>query len=361
MEGQVSLFDPDLWSGKMYQAHLVQTKEKISKKFLKKQLRLQNQMLPTFHYLKNGHWLIAGWGLDGPLPTEFLMHSFGESPSEDVESHLSQILEDTVPLKYYLSEKACKGILRRAKNRGKELPAILKYALQQQAGISTEYIITETKNKEEQCFCIAGNTIGRKEQNGGNGNGWKKDISYTLNTVDRHAVCFRESSFGGFKNRVGTLRSSGGALGGGSENLVMDARGNGNGDICPTITGDHQNCITDYTAICINKQTVRRLTPLECERLQGFPDRWTDIPGASDTARYKALGNSIALPPWKWVLKRICANYERDATLGSLFDGIGGFPLIWEQINGKGSCIWTSEIEKFPIAVTQFHFNEETI
>lgn len=114
---------------------------------------------------------------------------------------------------------------------------------------------------------------------------------------------------------------------------------------------------------------VRRLTPLECERLQGFPDGWTDIGAwtdsngklhkeSSDSARYKALGNSIALPPWKWVLKRLCAFYERDATMASLFDGIGGFPLIWEQLNGKGSCLWASEIEEFPIAVTKRRFSE---
>lgn len=112
--------------------------------------------------------------------------------------------------------------------------------------------------------------------------------------------------------------------------------------------------------------TVRRLTPLECERLQGYPDGWTDIGDwkdgkgkmrkTSDAARYKALGNSIALPPWRWVLKRISAEYERNATMASLFDGIGGFPLIWEQINGRGSCLWASEIEEFPIAVTRLRF-----
>ena len=111
---------------------------------------------------------------------------------------------------------------------------------------------------------------------------------------------------------------------------------------------------------------VRRLTPLECERLQGYPDGWTDIGEwvdtngkkhkEADSPRYKALGNSIALPPWKWVLKRLCACYERDATMASLFDGIGGFPLIWEQLNGKGSCLWASEIEEFPIAVTKLRF-----
>lgn len=111
---------------------------------------------------------------------------------------------------------------------------------------------------------------------------------------------------------------------------------------------------------------VRRLTPLECERLQGFPDGWTDIGEwtdskgkvreTSDAARYKALGNSIAIPTWAWVLKRLCACYERPATMASLFDGIGGFPLIWERLNGKGSCLWASEIEEFPIAVTKRHF-----
>ena len=114
---------------------------------------------------------------------------------------------------------------------------------------------------------------------------------------------------------------------------------------------------------------VRRLTPLECERLQGFPDNytnigeWTDSNGkkrqTSDAARYKALGNSIALPPWKFVLKKICACYERDATMASLFSGIGGFDLIWTQLNGMGSVLWESEIEDFPSAVCRRHFGDE--
>ena len=116
----------------------------------------------------------------------------------------------------------------------------------------------------------------------------------------------------------------------------------------------------------VQNRVVRRLTPLECERLQGFPDHWTDLGEwtdskgkrhkDADSPRYKALGNSIALPPWKWLLKRLCGNYERDATMASLFDGIGGFPLIWEQLNGRGTCLWASEIEEFPIAVTKRRF-----
>lgn len=116
----------------------------------------------------------------------------------------------------------------------------------------------------------------------------------------------------------------------------------------------------------VQNRVVRRLTPLERERLQGFPDHWTDLGEwtdskgkrhkDADSPRYKALGNSIALPPWKWLLKRLCGNYERDATMASLFDGIGGFPLIWEQLNGRGTCLWASEIEEFPIAVTKRRF-----
>jgi site-specific DNA-cytosine methylase len=113
---------------------------------------------------------------------------------------------------------------------------------------------------------------------------------------------------------------------------------------------------------------VRRLTPIECERLQGFPSGWTDIGEwvdskgkkhkEADSPRYKALGNSIALPFWFWLLRRISATYSRRATLGSLFSGIGGFEFCWEMCNGKGTARWASEIEKFPIEVTKYHFPE---
>ena len=114
---------------------------------------------------------------------------------------------------------------------------------------------------------------------------------------------------------------------------------------------------------------VRRLTPMECERLQGFPDHWTDIGEwrdskgklrkPSDSPRYKALGNSIALPFWDFLAKRISAQYLRPVTIGSLFDGIGGFPLVFERHNGNGTARWASEIEEFPIAVTKLRFGED--
>lgn len=126
------------------------------------------------------------------------------------------------------------------------------------------------------------------------------------------------------------------------------------------------NCVIGAT----NMETVvRRLTPKECERLQSFPDDWTNIGEwvddkgktrkTTDSARYKALGNSIALPFWAYVLKRISAQYERPATLGSLFDGIGGFPLCWVRCNGSDSVRWASEIEPFCTAVTTKHFGDE--
>lgn len=192
--------------------------------------------------------------------------------------------------------------------------------------------------------------------------------------------------------------------------VVYDARGNGDGKIVPTITGDHENRITDYTAIAIERKTfneqsfsrykesdkcstlkakagnigngsecliaektirwiVRRLTPVECERLQGYPDGytdigdWTDSNGKkhkyADSPRYKALGNSIALPQWFWLVQRMHPYLKEKPALGSLFDGLGGFPLVWQRAYGEGTARWASEIEEFPMAVTKRRFGEE--
>ena len=194
-----------------------------------------------------------------------------------------------------------------------------------------------------------------------------------------------------------------------AEPLIYDARGNGDGITSPTTTGDHNGRVTDYTAIAaqqvgadlyngtltgdkavtlttatgqggantgpsviekIIRWIVRRLTPTECERLQGYPDGWTDLGSwidsrgkthkDADTPRYKALGNSIALPQWYYVLGGIADRLPDNATLGSLFDGIGGFPYVWAQLHAgrKELCVWASEIEEFPIAVTKKWFPE---
>lgn len=270
------------------------------------------------------------------------------------------------------------------------------------------------------CYCIAGNIIDRYETAGANGSGVKENQSYTLNTVDRPAVAYK----------------------------VFDARGNGDGRTCPTITGDHENRITDYTAIVVERKTfneqsfshykesdksstlkakagnigngseslvvektsiavdgyngavtgekaasltckndgshsgplvaekticwiVRRLTPVECERLQGFLDNytnigdWTDSKGKkhkyADSPRYKALGNSIALPQWFWLVQKMRPYLKEKPTLGSLFDGLGGFPLVWQKAYGDGTARWASEIEEFPMAVTKRRFGEERL
>lgn len=297
----------------------------------------------------------------------------------------------------------------------------------------------------EPTFCIQGNTIDRADTAGANGAGVKEDVCYTLNTIDRPAVAFALDCRNMTANEElsATLQAKGN--GGQSLNyinpvaepLIYDARGNGDGITSPTMTGDHNSRVTDYTAITLQGDTVagallardykgpgradslgrviaqpvgadlyngtltgdkavtlttatgqggantgpsviekiirwivRRLTPTECERLQGYPDGWTDLGGwvdsrgkahkAADSPRYKALGNSIALPQWYYVLGGISDRLPEDATLGSLFDGIGGFPYVWAQLHAgrKELCVWASEIEEFPIAVTKKWFPE---
>lgn len=136
--------------------------------------------------------------------------------------------------------------------------------------------------QQEEVICIAGNAIDRQPQNGGNGFGWQRDISYTLTTSDRHSVYARQ--------RVDQFRDD---------------------EIASTESARQHKDATDlicqpsstWDADCRN--LIRRLTPLECERLQGYPDGWTDVPGASDSARYKALGNSVAIPCVEYLMQRV--------------------------------------------------------
>ena len=269
-------------------------------------------------------------------------------------------------------------------------------------------------------WCVKGNAI---DCDTAQNDGWvNENKSFSLDATDRHGVAVAGFKFkaSGTAGGIGWQEEVSATQAAGQPMAVYDARGNGNGEVSPTVTGDHNGRVSDYTALCIgNGQTnnvamsetancldamhdqqavlcpdvahtlkakgnsdfredsetiirqsmsVRRLTPLECERLQAFPDGWTDI-GAwtdsrgrvrktSDSARYEALGNSIALPFWFWLLRRISAQYARPATLGSLFDGIGGFPLCWERCNGKGTALWASEVDEFCIAVTKRRFGE---
>lgn len=142
------------------------------------------------------------------------------------------------------------------------------------------------------------------------------------------------------------------------------------GDTACTVTS-HYGTGGGNVPMVDNSAVVRRLTPLECERLQGYPDGWTDIGEwidskgkkhkDADSPRYKALGNSIALPFWIWMAERIVKQLKADGTkhptMASLFDGIGGFPLVFQRCGCKP--VWASEIEEFPIAVTKLRFPEE--
>ncbi len=461
------------------------------------------------------------WEDDGAWCGELTTRNTGECPNAVVVSRLSQILEETPHPKYNLTAKACQGILRRAERRGKDLPKLLKavlirqsqgaspqerteapapteaptsYAVRIRGGcdgggkgalVQTEKSGTLGTGNDQTIFCLQGNGIDRADTAGCNGKGWREDACYTLNTIDRSAVCAevvcmtpldaqsqrvydgngvsptlssRENSglnreavlCAGFKlgnseqaRSIGyqeelspTLNAECGgnkpavvapavaldmthacdvirecgeqvpalqARMGTGGNQVPLTYGIGNGqaheasimtdEVSQTLNTMHDaqavmcedvshalrekaNCAyrEDAETCPVQNMVVRRLTPMECERLQGFPDGWTDIgdwvktdkrgreikvKGSADSPRYKALGNSIALPFWDWMLRRMARYLPEGATLGSLFDGIAGFPLIWERIHGKGTARWASEIEPFPIAVTKKHFPEE--
>lgn len=223
-------------------------------------------------------------------------------------------------------------------------------------------------------YAIQGSMIGRDDKNDPQGDGINEDVSFTLNTVDRHAVyAMTTGSFTqvaedkaptvfvrDYKDPTAVCYGIG-----------RDTFNQGkNAKFSPPFVEELQPTLVAKEPGAIqNGYTVRRLTPTECARLQGFPDWWVDIGDwtdskgkkhkAADSPRYKALGNSIALPFWQWMFGRMAKYLPENATLGSLFDGIGGFPLTWQRIHGEGSARWSSEIEEFPMAVTRLRFGTE--
>jgi hypothetical protein len=484
-DGQLTLFDQGLWCGKMSPelSAAESRKAKTSGSSSKKPSELRYLPYQFLDLSPDAGNLLGEsyWETLSPWRGDAWMLNTGASPREEKGSSLSQILQEAVPGRYYLTPKACRGILRRANERGKELPEKLKRALEIQAGIaspdgkSTEleaYHINQrdegidlhgvsgalmaTGNMQMQTFvtqpngnetqqptafaanqrdevrdlhdvagalcahpsvkqqtfiaagfcagaapsaggigyseeiaptlkaaesgtnmvpsivclndqggnvmdcsldvsgtlraqehghqplvyenhgidarytgphevaptmsarygtggnnvplveqdsvlCIAGNTIDRQPQNGGNGLGCQEDIAYTLTATDHHAVFSRQrvdvfkgddvvSTQSARQHKDATdlvYQKSVGAL------TVSDRKGINNQYVL------QDKCVVE------NCRLIRRLTPLECERLQGFPDGWTDIPAASDAARYKALGNSVAIPCVDYVLHGI--------------------------------------------------------
>ena len=155
--------------------------------------------------------------------------------------------------------------------------------------------------EEPETYCIVGNVIDRQPQNGGNGKGYQQDLAYTLTGMDRHAVFSRQ--------RVDEFRG-GEVASTESARQYKDATDLVMQDTVGALTssdrkGPNNQYVSQDKCVVEERRLIRRLTPLECERLQGFPDGWTDIPGASDSARYKALGNSVAIPCVEYIMAGI--------------------------------------------------------
>ena len=220
-------------------------------------------------------------------------------------------------------------------------------------------------NNQAVIYSLQGNGIDRADTAGCNGCGWREDVCYTLNTIDRPALCLK-SGQGSNARSLGISNTTSLSLvadaGGNTAPAVCyDARGNGDGTLCSTLTGDHENRITDYTAVVVKenpkpprKYIIRRITPLECCRLQGFPDGWGDLPEKerlseeevqfwqavrdtyarvngkttksytssallkwynklhTDSAEYKMWGNGIALPCAKFIMEGIAELCKED-------------------------------------------------
>ena len=422
---QASLFAPDTFAGRMFQAASAQARRtgRISGLSWRK---LLDYIAPDYQFLdlSSDAGNLLGqyeWTTRSALHGGCWLRNTGPSPRDAIESFLSQILQAHPPKKYYLTTAACLGILRRAEERGKPLPKALDTALRIQAGLigstngkgkkslsdepvafaqnqrdevrdlhniagalgaqpgmkqqtfiasfsvgagatagtigyaeevaptlkgspsgncmpsvmclhdqggqrmdvcenmtdtfranekghqplvyenhgvdarireSGEVSPTVTARygtgggntplvqEDDDVYCIVGNIIDRQPENGGNGCGYQENLAYTITTVDRHAVFARQ--------RVDEFKED---------------------DIASTQSARQSKDATDLVVEPNRQyaQLIRRLTPLECERLQGFPDGWTDIPGASDSARYRALGNSVAIPCVEFIMSRIAA------------------------------------------------------
>lgn len=377
---QASLFAPDSSAGKTcpVPSPAADPKEKTSGWCWKKRLAL---CCPDYMYLDltpgNGN-LVGGyrWEIRSPSLGVSSMPNTGVSPRDAAVSFLSQILEDSAPERFFLTRKACRGILRRARVRGKRLPGPLFWALRIQAGLRVPGLSPDSGStvpagflpessatardigyQEERAptmkaggksaalvlptlclndqgggvmgctkehtgtlraqehghqplvfgnhgadtrftgphmvvpavtaqygtggnntaYCITGNAIDRKAENGGNGLGIDEEVAFTMTATDHHAVFSRQ--------RVDQFRPD---------------------HIASTESARQRKDATDLVlAFQQTPKRIRRLMPVECERLQGFPDGWTDLPGSPDSARYKALGNSVAIPCVSYILHGI--------------------------------------------------------
>lgn len=151
-------------------------------------------------------------------------------------------------------------------------------------------------------YSIAGNIIGRQPENGGNGNGFNEEISYTLTKTDQHGVVAPTLCSNGDAHRG--FRDAGGLV---CQPIAWSEELTASIDCAATMQRGGQG--GRHEGVMTQQMQVRRLTPTECERLQGFEDGYTNVPHrgkpAADGNRYKALGNSWAVPCARWVGERI--------------------------------------------------------
>lgn len=445
-EDQMCLYDPGLWCGKTSPEPSPAGNRRGRTSGLSSRKLFELSSIPyQFLDLTPGAGNLLGvfyWEILSPWRGESLTLNTGASPRDAVVSTLWQILEDKPHPRYYLTRKACLGILRRSSERDKPLPTALRSALELQAGLREDVSLIEGKTafaanqrdevrdlhdvagalgaqpgmkqqtfiaesepvlclndqggqvmdctenitgtlraqmhshqplilesnqeharvrtdglsptlsasmgmgggyvpmvyenhgidsrytgphevsptisarcgtggnnvplveQDASIYCIVGNIIDRQRENGGNGCGYQEGISYTLTAMDRHAIYSRQRVDVFAENEVACTESA--RQHKDATDLVMQPYQETVGTL---VRSDHKGISNQYVSDdkCIVDSTslIRRLTPLECERLQGFPDGWTNIPGASDSARYKALGNSVAIPCVEYVMRGI--------------------------------------------------------
>ena len=413
VDGQVSLFAPDSPCGRTCPEHTPAAcrPARTSSRSSRRSSALRNRTFMLLDLRPGAGGLLGpcweydpAWlGPPGRLNTS-------ECPKGAVDASLSQILLDTVPSRYYLSRRACLGILRRAGERGKPLPPQLEQALKLQAGTAddgeldrsgvprafhinqreetidlgdTAGALMATTNMQMQTFVAA---FSANAGSRAGSTGFQEEVSPTLKGSQSGGMmpavlCLNDQGGGGMdcsEDVAGTLRAQehGHQPAVLFENHGIDGRYTGPHVVSPTLSAragtggnnlplalqeaaDHQQLYarhrsdrfqrsevgstesarqdkdaTDLVCRTVYQETVgaltssdrkgpnsqyvgqdklvvegplliRRLVPQECELLQGFPAGWTDLPGASDSARYKALGNSVAVPCVEYLMQGI--------------------------------------------------------
>ena len=377
---QLSLFGPDTEYGRMSlepspadetPSPEKRGRERTSKSSSSPSSKLKNH---TFMLLDlrpgAGNMLGPCWEYDPVWLGSLGTLNTSECPSDVVESSLSQILLDTVPSKYYSSQTACKGILRRSEERGKELPKKLKTALMIQAGLCSLDELSELHAEAD-----SDSSDGQGVENTKFSAGFSAGAGSSAGSIaysEQIAPTLKGSASGNCMPSVLCLNDQGGSIMECSENISgtlraqehghqplvlsegpdlyenhgIDARYRGPLSVAPTLparagTGGNNLSLVaqpkpassrqvyarhrsdafretdtagtqsarqskDATDVVLEQPfLIRRLVPIECERLQGYPDGWTDVPGASDSARYRALGNSVAIPCVEYIMRRI--------------------------------------------------------